>query len=381
MFPDGAAWLVGEHDVLLVGAAARPDGTPVDLAERLPAIAAHWTRPGVADDLARVGATDPLSVQSLYVAGREELARYAAGAPVFADDRITLEFTAPRELHRPSGGRNGEALQALLADRDGPPALVSARAAAGAAGWRRRGQMLARSDVHGRAYDDFVRALTLDPGDAEALDGLVRTATLLDREADALSWLTTLTAGRSDTPLLAIARSRLLAASARPREALDAARAATALAPANPAALEQLAAVLADTGDLAGLDAAIAALRRLPPRAGTEYYTAAAAFLRQQPAAALAAAERAIALDAAYAPVYDLAGAALTRLDQPDRARQMFERSLDFDAHDSSAYTNLGLLDLVAGRRDAAANRFAEALWLDPASATAREGLARAIDR
>ena len=59
----------------------------------------------------------------------------------------------------------------------------------------------------------------------------------------------------------------------------------------------------------------------------------------------------------------------------------MFERSLAFDAHDSAAYTNLGLLDLAAGRRDSAANRFAEALWLDPASATAREGLARAIDR
>ena len=141
-----------------------------------------------------------------------------------------------------------------------------------------------------------------------------------------------------------------------------------ALAPADPAALEQLAAVQADAGRLTDLDAAIDALRRLPPRAGTRSTTGrgrppAAATTRD---AALDHAERAIAIDPAYAAVYDLAGAALTRLDAPDRARAMFERSLAFDAHDSAAYLNLGLLDLAAGRRDSAANYFAEALWLDP---------------
>ena len=34
--------------------------------------------------------------------------------------------------------------------------------------------MLAAADVHTRAYDDFVRALTIDPDDGAALDGLVR---------------------------------------------------------------------------------------------------------------------------------------------------------------------------------------------------------------
>jgi hypothetical protein len=57
----------------------------------------------------------------------------------------------------------------------------------------------------------------------------------------------------------------------------------------------------------------------------------------------------------------------------------MFERSLTFDAHDSTAYANLGLLALAAARPREAASRFAEALWLDPESRAAREGLARAI--
>jgi Flp pilus assembly protein TadD len=88
-------------------------------------------------------------------------------------------------------------------------------------------------------------------------------------------------------------------------------------------------------------------------------------------------AERAIADDANYAPTYDLVGAAYTRLEKVDLARQAFERSLAFDAHDSTAYTNLGLLALAAGDRAAARRFFAEALWLAPDSTTARQGLAR----
>jgi spermidine synthase len=377
VFPGGSAWLVGEHDVLLVGGLDAHGAADAGLSLRLDAIAAHWIRPGVAEDLDSVGATAPLTVQSLFVAGPAELGRYAGGAPVFTDDRLTLEFTAPREIHRRSGAENGRTLRALFGDDGRPPMLTALRAAAGAAGWRERGRMFARSDVHGRAYDDFQRALTLDPADTTALAGLVRAASLLDREAETLEWLRAATAARGESLAETIARSRLQAAAGATAGALAAAREAVTRAPGNADALEQLAAVQADAGDPDGLEAAVAELRRLPPTAATEYYAAAARLLRDDPRGALDHAERAIALDPAYAAVYDLAGAALTRLDQPDRARAMFERSLAFDAHDSAAYTNLGLLDLAAGRHAAARNWFAEALWLDPASATAREGLAR----
>ena len=82
--------------------------------------------------------------------------------------------------------------------------------------------------------------------------------------------------------------------------------------------------------------------------------------------------------DPQFAPVYDLVGAAYTKLDRLPEARAAFERSLSFDAHDSSAYVNLGLVELAAGNRDAARNYFAEALWLEPDSRVAREGLTRA---
>lgn len=374
VYPDGTAWLIGEHDVLFVGTA--PGGR--DVTARLPDLAAHWSRPGVADDLRRVGVAAPFSVLSLLVAGPAELTTYAQDAPVLTDDRMTLEFTAPLEIHRRNGGQNGEALLALFATGAPPPALTAAMKGADAAAWRDRGLMFARSDVHTRAYDDFVEALTQDPDDAAALTGFVRSAVLLTRSSDALSWITSL--GGSTAPSVArqVARSKLLAAAGQRGDALTVARAAAAGTPAPLDALEQVASLLADANDQAGLAAALVALREAhPDSAATAYFAAVAAILTDDAAGALTHAEQAIARDPAYSAVYDLAGAAHTKLGQPDRARAMFERSLTFDAHDSAAYTNLGLLALAAGDRDEARHRFAEALWLDPASEVAREGLAR----
>jgi len=115
-----------------------------------------------------------------------------------------------------------------------------------------------------------------------------------------------------------------------------------------------------------------------PHKASTEYYAAVAAFLHGDAANAVAAAERAIAIDPDYAPTYDLLGAACTKLNQLEPARQAFQKSLSFDAHDSTAYENLGVLELNAGNRQAAARYFAEALWLVPESTVSREGLRRA---
>jgi Flp pilus assembly protein TadD len=251
----------------------------------------------------------------------------------------------------------------------GPPIVRRAKTAASAAEWRNRGAMLARSDVHAMAYDDYVRALTLDPVDGLALEGLAKTAALSGRAADGLSWVKGLTANRAQTPETLIATSKLLAATGAIADAIEAAR---------QAALAQLASLFADAGDTVQLDVIVGEMnQQAPGRAPTLYYAAAAAFMHGRIEEAVRLAEGAIAVDPQYAPVYDLVGAAYTRLEQPARAREAFEKSLGFDAHDSTAYTNLGLIELAAGNRPAAANYFAEALGLAPSSTTAREGLAR----
>ena len=242
--------------------------------------------------------------------------------------------------------------------------------------------MMFASDAHAAAYDDYERALALDPGDGEALDGLVRAAIPAGRVRQALSRVEALGANRPPTSALLVARSKLLAAIGSAADALAAARDASGLTPLQPLALEQLASLLADLGDdahSAELEATVESLQKVAPEgAATWYYAGVSRFLRGQFEETVRLAERAIALDPRYAPVYDLVGAARTNLNQPEAAREAFETSLRFNAHDSSAYANLGLLALAARNRAAATNYFAEALWLDPHSPMAREGLAAA---
>ncbi|HQZ37496.1 MAG TPA: fused MFS/spermidine synthase [Vicinamibacterales bacterium] len=430
IFPHGTLWLVGADDVLMMAS----DG-PLDA--RLEAMRSHWARPGVADDLAEVAVRGPFSLWSLYVGGPAQLSRYAAGAPLLTDDTMRLEFSAPHEVHHHQrAGENVAILTALLGADEGPPVIREARRAAGAAEWRNRGLMMAKSDVHARAYDDFMRALQLDVTDAGALEGFTRTAVLTGRAPDALVALQELAPRRAATvrsagtvrnpqtvrsagtvrspqtvrsagtvwspqtvrsagtsvpatsvpattaspnPHVLIAISKLQAAAGLTDQAVASAHEASRLAPSGQTfALEQMAMVLADTGNTVRLDEVVAALQQeAPESAPTLYYAAVAQFLHgnAEPAARLA--ERATAADPLLAPVYDLAGAAYTKLGRTEDARRAFERSLTFDAHDSTAYTNLGLLALAAGDRAAARDCFAEALWLEPTSATAREGLAR----
>jgi Flp pilus assembly protein TadD len=271
-------------------------------------------------------------------------------------------------------------LAALLGPDGGPALIRQARASATAAEWRNRAAMMAKRDAFTLAYDDYVRALTLDPNDSAALDGLVRAAILTDRGSDALAWIKSVNAGKPQSIETLIAISKLLAAVGAAEDAVDMAIRAAAMAPTHhTSAAEQLATLYADAGDTDRLDQVVATLQRnAPERAATHYFAAVAALLHGRLDDSVQSARRAMEIDPSYAPTYDLIGAAYTKLGRADEARDAFHASLRLDPHDSTAYTNLGLLELAASNTDRAARYFAEALWLDPDSPTAREGLARA---
>jgi Flp pilus assembly protein TadD len=246
----------------------------------------------------------------------------------------------------------------------------------------------------------------MDVTDAEALEGFVRVAVLTGRAPDSLVALEDLARGRAvassaggrsgpadgamaarasepgggvANPRVLVAISKLQAAAGLVDDALESARRASRLEPRGATrALEQMASILADAGNTVRLDEVVSLLEQeAPGRAPTLYYAAAAQFLHGNPLRAAELAERAIAADASFAPVHDLAGAAYAKVGRTEDARRAFERSLTFDAHDSTAYTNLGLLALERGDRLAARQHFAEALWLAPESRVAREGLSR----
>ena len=342
---------------------------PLD--ERLERVRGAWSRPGVAEDLALVSVMEPFSLWSLYAGGPAELQRYAAGAPLLADDTMRLEFSAPRELHNRNAGENGATLLGLLApdggpgvireatlDRRGGPVAQSRRDDGEVGRSRARLRRLPARVGTGRHRSRRARWLRADRGaDHSGGGGAHLVAHVVGARTDAAT-----PAGEGHDLAdggarvrIAVAISKLQAASGAAESAVETARQASRQAPGDTGALEQLATLFADSGNTVQLDAAVTSLQALAPeRAPTLYFAAVAAFLHGNPEEAVRLAERAVAADPGYAPTYDLVGAAYTRLEKVDLARRAFERSLTFDAHDSSAYTNLGLLELAAGNQAAA---------------------------
>ncbi len=372
VFPNGTVWMVGEDDVILVAS-----NDPLDA--RMANVDQAWQRPGVAEDLREASAMEPFAIWSLFAGGPSELQQYTAGAMLQADDRMALEFSGPRAMDNRDAARNAASLMRLLDAQGGPPVVRQARAGATAAEWRNRGAMMLKANVPAIAYDDYSRAVTLDPNDAGGLDGLERTAALAGRVPLALEQVTALAGAHPLNPAIWVTKSKLLVDGGALDAAIEAARQAAEITPVQVIALDQLASMFAKMNDTEQLDVIVQKLQlTVPALAVTFHYAAVARLLHGEFAEAVKLGARAVAADPQFAAVYDVMGAAYLKLDQPEPARDAFQTSLRFNAHDSTAYTNLGILELQAGSRPAAARHFAEALWLDPESTTAREGLAQA---
>ncbi len=368
-FPDGSMWLVGDADVLLVGSTS-----PLD--ERLAGITTAWARPGVAEDLASVGALDPFAVTSLFVAQGATLKAWANGAPLQTDDRSRLEFSGPRNIFGPSRDDNATTLRELAAGSPKPAAVIAAEQAATAGSRRDRGLMFLRADAHRPAYDDFVRALETDPNDPVTLDGLTRSAGALGRIDDARTVLTKL-ASAPENSSAKMALSKVLASQGAVEEAARIPFTVLQSDPGNVAALEQLASVLSDVGDATRLEPVAARLvSQAPKNTWSHYYAGSLFFMQNRLELAVQAARNAVSLDPANAKAHNLLGACLASMGQTDAARAAFEASIKADPRESGTYTNLATLELQAGNRARALHYFAEALTVDPMSPSAREGLA-----
>lgn len=370
VFPKGTMWLAGNGDLLLIGSA--------DEEQPLERIADSWRRPGVAADLAPVSVTDPFGLLSMFIGGPNEMIRYAAAAPLQRDNRMALEFTGPLAVNTEAVTENVAALRHLLDERNRPPAIARAVAAAGAAQWRDRAAMMLKADAYSAAYDDYARAMTMDPSDAETQAGFVRAAVAARRQADAERLLKQQMAEKPKLVSVRVALSKLQAATGSLREAIATAEDACLMTPVDPSALEQLASLQADAGDAQKLESVAAALQeRFGARPKARYYAAASRFMRREFDEALRLAREAAARDPNNAAAQNLVGAIHASMGQRQAAKESFEAARRLNPEDASTYANLGLLALESGDRRTAAELFTEALSLDPQSAAAREGLAR----
>ena len=370
VFPHGTMWLLGEGDLLLVG-------SNEPLTDRSGEVETHWTRPGVAADLADARVLDPFSLLSTQVGGPPQLLAFARGAAVQLDDRMALEYTGPRALNDPSSTMTADVLAALQEEARAEPTVTRSLRAASAEQWRRRGAMMLASDAFASAYVDFERALTLDTSSVAAGEGFVRAAVAGGREASGIERLSYLARAHPESAAPLVALSRLHAGVGQFEEAARAAIAASRQQQTSSEAFEQLASVYADAGDADGLAAVVDALRALFPDArATAYYGAALSFLQGNLPSAQRLVEHATAVDQTYAPAHNRRGAIYASAGDIARARDAFRAALELDPRDTSIYTNLGRLEAELGDDAAAARLFAEALTLDPDLEPAREGLA-----
>ena len=373
VFPRGTMWLVGEGDLLLIGG-------DEDIDRRLDGVEAACRRGATAETLATVGVSRDeaaFSLLSLFAGGPAELARYGGGAVVQTDDRLPLEYSAPRGIYGRTVGDNSAAIRAL--EPALPAAVRSALDRATADAWASRGSMLLKADAYPLAFDAFMRAVASDTRHARALAGLSEAAAGAHREPDEVRWLRETAAREPSNAAARLELSRVVASGGDFDAAVDAATEAVRLAPGDPAAAEQLASIVADAGDADRLSALAEALAaRFPGRPEALYYRATAAFLHGRTEDALAAVRPLVAAHPEHARAQNLLGAACATLDQRPCAQAAFEASIRANPRDTSTYVNFATFWLRSGNADAAARYFAEALTIDPRQQAAKDGLAQA---
>ncbi len=374
VFPQGTMWLVGESDLLLIGT----NGDAI--APHLDQLAAAWTRgtaPAALSDVGISGAATPFALLSLFSAGPRELEQYAGTAPLQTDDRMALEFSAPRGIYGRMTNENGAVIRALASAK--PPPVQQAFDRATDVSWETRGRMELQAEAYEAAYDAFRRAVSLNASNAEALDGLSQAASGVRKQTDEREWLQSLANANPRNAAVRLELSRVLASAGDFGNAAALANDALQITPDDPRAGEQLASVFADAGDVAHLGpVADALVARFPARPDAQYYRATTLFLTGHTREAAAEARKLVASHPRHARAFNLLGAACATDGQRDCARAAFEASLRLNPHDASTYVNLGLLLLQSGDASGAIGCFAEALTVDPTSASARDGLTQA---
>jgi spermidine synthase len=397
VFPHASLWLVGESDVLLIGSVS-----PLNADDEV-----FWRRyinPAVRDDLRTVAVSGIRDLLGLRVADAAALRRYAIDAPVQTDDRMALEFSAPRSLADRAGARNAAELLALAA---APP--VDATSHSGGA-WASRGRMMLRAEAFELAYQALAKAIELGGGDEETMTAFAQAAAGAGKVDAAAALLRAQPAGNiparvalarilmargdADGALAAIELLESPHPNPLPKgEGLDFSRKVPSVhsddAPLRPddarsrsdevRLLREQASIFADVGAADRLAPVVELLRQKDPASrDTRYYASALAFMQGDLQSALTQAQALVAAHPDEARAHNLIGAALATRGQADDARAAFARAIAADPRDAAAYVNAGSLDLEQGRPADARRHFAIALTLDASNESARQGLAAA---
>jgi len=236
VFPATSVWNTSGGDYLLVGRAAT---APLDF-RRLEA--SYKDLPGVAADMRGMDIMSWGGILGFFMLGDLDTERYAAGAGLNRDDRLPLEFSAPRAMYLDSDLANWRlmrvfqtaSLPEMTADSRGETNRVEVRYAIG------MGYLV--RDVPGDALVHFTRALELDPRHVPSSLGAGRSEFRLGHWSAALAHADGVLAREPGNSAAMFVAAVATARMDRPGQALSLLERAIVLEPGNP---EYAAALLA----------------------------------------------------------------------------------------------------------------------------------------
>lgn len=381
-FPHASLWSTRGGDNLLVGT---PGRLQIPLA-RIAAQAAGSS--GLRDDLRRVGLESAPGLLADFVLGEDELARYAAGTGVNTDDRLPLEFSAPKNLYEVQTAEVNDRI--LRSYRRAPlPPLPAADLPAldSPEGRHALGKALLSKGLAAEADAQFARAVELDPRHIPSQ--LERAALLLDRGQvlRAVRLLEEVLVQQRHHPQAHALLGKAYEQQGLPREALAAYRRAADLAPEDLDVRRHLARLRRQAGDLAGAAAELQAVRARRP------YDLAAVFglveihlANRRPDAALA--ELAPLLPTleehpalTRARIRQLSGLAHLQAGRPADALADLRAAVSLHPFEAQLHLELSFAYEAAGRLDAALEALDRLLALDPQHLVGLERLRALLQR
>jgi spermidine synthase len=226
-FPAVSVWNTIRGDFLLLG---RLEVGPLDLGGMA---ARYQTNPGVWQDLERIAIRSWPGVLGYFMLGEADTARFAEPGGINTDDRLPLEFSAPRALYLDTTLDNWNLVRSYRTE-ELPPVTAESQAVLDRPDVRHQiGLGYARREVWQEALQQFQHALDRDPAHAPSLLAVAGVHLRLGRPAEALRLARGVT-GREPANAEAFFIAGLAAEALRtPTEAVGFLERAVALAPRN----------------------------------------------------------------------------------------------------------------------------------------------------
>jgi predicted membrane-bound spermidine synthase/tetratricopeptide (TPR) repeat protein len=171
-FPHASLWGMKESDFLLVGSKKELDFDYRALKEL------YAKNDGLKDDFQYLGLSDVYAVLGLYKMGRKELLAFSEGAAINTDDGAELEFSAPKNVRRPTSDLNRRLMEPHLVEA--PWLDSNPRSVAPPLHHFYLAEIHQANGDNGRALQEVEKAIGLDGAQPDFY--VLKTKILLDEE-------------------------------------------------------------------------------------------------------------------------------------------------------------------------------------------------------